>query len=154
MSGWLKALLIIVVVVVLLAVGAVVAGVYWLSRNKDTLIARGRDVFVEGQQFGRSTDNHGCVNESVSRYKKEPGFGTTISNGIFIRACLQSSQPTPGFCDDVPKQTDFIKSAQWIMSRCRQVDLENDSNCQGLFSPVQQFCEEKDSRSANYRTSE
>ncbi|PYS62320.1 MAG: hypothetical protein DMF74_13590 [Acidobacteria bacterium] len=76
---------------------------------------------TEGRDFGRKTDNQGCVDESISRYKKEPGFTSTISNAIFMRACLDSSRPTRGFCDDVPRQMEFIKSAQWRVSQCARV---------------------------------
>jgi hypothetical protein len=143
MPGWLKALLIVVVVVVMLVVGVVIAGVFWISRNKDAWIAKGKEVTTEGRDFGRKTDNQGCVDESISRYEKEPGLTATISNGLFMRGCLESSRPTPGFCDDVPRQTEFIKSAQWRISQCRRVELEKDTNCQNLFAPVQQFCEAK-----------
>jgi len=143
MPGWLKALLIVVVVVIVLVVGVVIAGVFWISHNKDAWIARGKEVMTEGRDFGRKTDNQGCVDESISRYKKDPGFTGTISNGIFMRGCLESSRPTPDFCDDVPRQTEFIKSAQWRLSQCTHVDLQKDNNCQNLFAPVQQFCEAK-----------
>ena len=143
MPGWLKALLIVVVVIIVLVVGVVIAGVYWISRNKDAWIARGKEVMTEGRDFGRKTDNQGCVDESISRYKKEPGLTATISNGLFMRGCLESSRPTRGFCDDVPRQTEFIKSAQWRLSQCTRVDLEKGNNCQHLFTPVQQFCEER-----------
>ena len=143
MPGWLKALLVVVVVIIVLVVGVVIAGVYWISRNKDAWIAKGKEVMTEGRDAGRKTDNQGCVDESISRYKKEPGLTATISNGLFMRGCLDSSRPTRGFCDDVPRQMEFIKSAQWRVSQCARVDLEKDSNCQNLFSPVQQFCEAK-----------
>ena len=143
MPGWLKALLIVVVVVIVLVVGVVIAGVYWISRNKDAWIAKGKEVMTEGRDFGRQTDNQGCVDESISRYKKEPGLTSTISNAIFMRGCLESSSPTRGFCDDVPRQIEFIKTAQWRISQCRRVDLEKDTNCQNLFAPVQLFCEER-----------
>ena len=143
MPGWLKALLIVVVVVIMLVVGVVIAGVYWISRNKDAWIAKGKEVMTEGRDAGRKTDNQGCVDESISRYKKEPGFASTLSNSIFMRGCLESSRPTRGFCDDVPRQFEFIKTVQWRISQCRRVDPEKDTNCQNLFAPVQQFCEAK-----------
>jgi hypothetical protein len=112
MPGWLKALLIVAIVVVLIVGAVVVGGVVWWSRNKDRLIARGKEVVVEGQQFGRTTDNQGCVDESVTRYKKTPGITTVLSNSIFVRACLDASRPTAGFCDEVPQPTEFMKSGQ------------------------------------------
>ena len=147
MPGWLKALLAVALIIVVLVVGAIVAGVVWWSRNKGELMARAKEVMTEGREFGRNADNQGCVDESVSRYKKEPGFTAVISNSIFTRACLEASRPTPGFCDDVPKQTEFVRTAQWRIEQCRKVDLSNDNNCQNLFTPIQQFCDERGRKS-------
>jgi len=141
MPGWLKALLAVAIIIVLLVVGVIVGGVVWWSRNKDKLLARGKEVMTEGRDFGRNTDNQGCVDESMSRYKKEPGFTSAISTSLFTRACLDASRATPGFCSDVPKPTEFIKSGQWRVEQCRRVDLSKDSYCQQLFQPVQEFCQ-------------
>ena len=141
MPGWLKALLIIAVVIVLLVLGCIGAGVYWWTKNKDALIGRAKQVTTEGRDFGRNSDNQGCVDESISRYKKEPGFSSSIATSIFMQTCLQNSRPTPGFCDEVPKETEFMKSARWRVDQCQRVDLSRDNYCQQLFSPVQKFCE-------------
>lgn len=143
MPGWLKALLIVAILGVLLIVGVVGFGIYWWAHNKDALLARGKAVMTEGRDFGSNTDNKGCVDESVSRYKKDPGISSTISNSIFMNTCLESSRPTPGFCDEVPKETEFVKSAQWRISQCKQFDLSSDRYCQNLFQPVQQFCQRR-----------
>src|SRR5258708_189301 len=140
MPGWLKALLAVAIIIVLLVVGVIVGGVVWWSRNKPRLLARGKEVMTEGREYGRNTDNQGCVDESISRYKKEPGFTSAISTGLFNRTCLDASRPTAGFCSDVPKPTEFIKSGQWRVEQCRRVDLSKDSYCQQLFQPVQEFC--------------
>lgn len=141
MPGWLKALLAVAIIIVLLVVGVVVGGVVWWSRNKDKLVGRIKEVATEGREFGRNADNQGCVDETVSRYKKEPGITAVISNSIFTRTCLEASRPTPGFCSEVPKATEFMKSAEWRKSQCRRVDLSSDSYCPQLFQPVQEFCE-------------
>ena len=141
MPGWLKALLIVAVVIVLLVLGVIGAGVYWWMKNKDALLSRAKAVATEGRDFGRNSDNQACVDESVSRYKKEPGISSAISTSIFMRMCLDSSRPTPGFCTDVPKATEFIKSGQWRVDQCRKIDLASDNYCQQLFQPVQEFCE-------------
>jgi hypothetical protein len=154
MPGWLKALLAVAIILVLLVVGVVVGGVVWWSRNKDKLVNRAKEVVTEGRDFGRSTDNQGCVDESISRYKREPGFTAVISNSIFTRACLEASRPTPGFCSDVPKATEFMKSAEWRASQCRRVDLASDSYCQQLFQPVQEFCERGQRRSGDDNTND
>jgi len=147
MPGWLKALLIVAIVVVVLVVGVVGAGVFYVMRHKDAWWAAGKEVAEEGKNFGNTTDNQGCVDEGLSRYKKEPGLASILSNTIFTRTCLESSKPTPGFCDEVPRQTEFMKTVEWRKKQCRQAGLQSDNNCQNLFTPVQQFCEDKSSRS-------
>jgi hypothetical protein len=137
MPGWLKVLLAVAIIVVLLIVGVVVGGVFWWSRNKGKLT----EVMTEGRDYGRTTDNQGCVNESLSRYKKEPGLVSAISASLFTKSCLAASRPTSGFCTDVPKVTEFMKSAEWRKSQCSRVDLSSDSYCPQLFQPVQEFCE-------------
>ena len=149
MPGWLKALLIIVIVIVLLVVGVVGAGVFWWMRNKDALMARAKEVVAEGKDFGSHSDNQGCLDESVSRYKKEPGLSSAISTSIFMRTCLDASRPTPGFCESVPGKTEFMKTAQWRRDQCARVDLAKDSYCQQLFQPVQEYCEKGPRRSVD-----
>ena len=149
MPGWLKAVLIVVIVIVLLVIGVVGAGVFWWMRNKDALMARAKEVVTEGKDFGSHSDNQGCVDETMSRYKKEPGFSSAISNSIFMRTCLDASRPTPGFCASVPGKTEFMKAAEWRRDQCARVDLAKDSYCQQLFQPVQEYCEKGPRRSVD-----
>ena len=142
MPGWLKALLIVLVVIFVLAVGVVAIAGFLIYRNKDALVAKTKEIATEAKDFGGKTDNQGCVNEAISRYKAEPGFGKAISTSIFMRICLDNSKPTSGFCDDVPRQMEFLKTAQWRRDQCQRFDLGRDSNCPNLFAPIQQFCEE------------
>ena len=141
MPRWLKILLIVAIVVVLGIVAVVGTGVIWWMRNKDALMARAKEVVAEGKEFGRHSDNQACVDEAISRYKRDPGFGSAMSNNFFLRSCLETSQPTPGFCESVPRATEFMKAAEWQLEQCRRVDLSQDSYCRQLFQPVQQFCE-------------
>lgn len=142
MPGWLKALLIVIVVVFVLAIGVVAIAGYIIYRNKDAVIAKTKQIATEAKDFGEKTDNQGCVDEAISRYKAEPGFTKAIGTSIFMRICLDNSRATPRFCDEVPKQMEFMKAARWKIEQCRRVDLSRDSNCQNLFTPIQQFCEE------------
>lgn len=146
MPGWLKVLLIILVVGILLVVAVMAAAGFWFYRNKDALAAKTKAIAEEGRSFGENTDNQGCLNETLSRYKAEPGFTSAISNSIFMRLCLDASRPTPGFCENVPKQTEFMKAAQWKKEQCQRAGLERDTHCQNLLTPIQQFCDEKSGR--------
>ena len=141
MPTWLKVLLIILLVGILLVVGVIAAGGFWFYRNKDALKAKLETVTKDARDFGKNTDNQGCVNETISRYKAETGFTSAMSNAIFVRICLDASRETPGFCESVPKQSEFRRTGQWRKEQCQQFGLERDSYCESLFTPVQQFCE-------------
>jgi hypothetical protein len=143
MPGWAKALIIVGVLLVLLVVGVIGAGLYWWSSNKDALMARGKALIEEGEEAGRQTDNQGCVDKAITRYKSEPGFTNGISTGIFMDSCLRVSSPTPGFCDDVPVETQFMKSGQWQLAQCERVGLVSDQFCRQLFQGVQRFCDKQ-----------
>lgn len=143
MPRWAKVLLIIFVALVLLVVGVVAAGAYWWSQNKDALIAKGKAVVADGQEAGRNSDNQGCVDKSVERYKAEPGLTNGITTSIFMRSCLMLSKPTPGFCDEVPAPTEFIKAGQWELQECQNVGLGEDQFCRSLFQTKQRYCEMK-----------
>jgi hypothetical protein len=147
MPGWVKGLLIALVVILLLGGAVIGIGVFYVMRNKDAWLAKGKEIAEQGKSFGNTTDNQGCVDESVSRYKKDGGFTGVLSNTIFMRTCLEASRPTSGFCDEVPKPMEFMKTAEWRLKQCRAAGLQGDSNCQNLFTPIQQFCEHKSSKS-------
>lgn len=89
MPGWLKVLLIILVIGILFVVGVIAAGGIWFYRNKEVLKAKLDNITTEARDVGKSTDNQGCVNETISRYKAEPGITSAMSNAIFV-ACVST----------------------------------------------------------------
>jgi len=96
MPGWAKALIGTLGVVVALVMGALVVGIVYVARNKDAWRAQGREVQAQGKSFGANSDNQGCLDESIARYKKDPGFLKANSTNNFMLSCLESSRPTPG----------------------------------------------------------
>lgn len=143
MPGWAKALLGTLGVVVALVLGVIILGIVYVARNKDAWTAKGREVVAEGRNFGTNCDNQGCLGESIVRYKKKTGHLGAISTNLFMQGCLESSRPTPGFCNKVPVG-DMMKLADWRAEKCRQYDLGKDLNCNFyLFMPVAMFCGEQ-----------
>src|SRR5688500_12439396 len=140
MPTWAKILIVVGLIIVLGVIAVIAGGADWWSRNKDTLIARGKAEVTEGRDLGRTTDNQGCVDQSVLRYKKEPGFTTLIATTLYMRSCLDVSRTTPGFCDEVPKPNEFTRSANWRAAQCAKANLSGDNYCQQLFAPLQDFC--------------
>ena len=143
MPTWLKVLLIILLIGILLVVGVIAAAGIWFYRNKDALVAKTKAIAEDARNFGEKTDNQGCVDETISRYKADPGFTSAMSNIIFMRICLDKSRDTPGFCDDVPKQREFMKTAQWRKDQCLRVGLERDTHCQNCSPPFSNFAKKK-----------
>lgn len=146
MPAWLKVLLIIGGLLVVLIIMSVVAGVYFGKKYLPQLVETGKQTVAEGQEYGRRTDNEGCVNEAVARHSRNEGITDMIKNGIFLRVCLESSRPTPGFCNDVPRRFEFMKSAQWQLQQCKHYGLPPEKQCGQLFQQVQQFCEQPHTR--------
>jgi len=141
MATWLKVVLIIGGLVVVLILVTVVAGVYIVKRYGPGMVEAGKQTFAEGQEYGERTDNEGCLNEAVARHNRSDGFGDMIKTNLFLKVCLETSRPTPGFCDSVPRQTEFIKGAQWQLQQCGRYNLTTEKQCGQLFQQVQQFCE-------------
>ena len=149
MPTWMKVLLILGVLLVVLFVGGVVA-VYFLARTYGPgLVEAGKQTYNEGVEYGRRTDNEGCLNEAVARQARAEGFTDMVKNNVFMRACLEASRPTDGFCDGVPRQTEFMKSIGWQQQQCQRYGLSPEKQCSQLFSQVQQFCELRRQRGEN-----
>lgn len=143
MPTWLKVLLIVGSLCVVLIVASVVAGVYLVKRYGPGMVEAGKQTMAEGEEHGRRTDNAGCLNEAVARHKRSDGFTSAIKTNLFLRSCLASSRPTQGFCDNVPRKTEFVKGAQWQLQQCNRYGLKTEYQCGQLFQQVQQFCEHR-----------
>jgi hypothetical protein len=135
-----KVIIIVGICVVLGVLAIVAAGVYWLSRHGGEVVSAVDTSVKQGAEFGRKTDNQGCVDEALSRYRQSQGFNGGVAAGIFLATCLDKSRPTPGFCDEVPRPTDFMKSAAWQIRKCKEAGLP-DPYCRQLYSQVEQYCE-------------
>lgn len=141
MPTWMKVLLVGGVLLVLLILGAMVAVFFFVRSYGPGLVETTKQSMEEGSEYGRLTDNEGCVNEAVARQSRSEGIGDLFKNTLFLRPCLEASRPTPGFCDAVPRQTEFMKSIGWRQQQCRRYGLSEDKQCGQLFGQVQQFCE-------------
>jgi hypothetical protein len=141
MPTWMKVLLIVGGLLVVLLVAAGVATFFVVRRYGPALVEAGKQTMAEGTEYGRRTDNEGCLNEAVARQARIKGIAEVVKNGIFMRSCLEASRPTPGFCDDVPGRMEFMRAARWQLDQCKRHGLTQEQQCGQLFQQVQQFCE-------------
>jgi hypothetical protein len=143
MPTWLKVLLIVGGLLFVLVVAAAV-GLFYVARTYGPRLAEaGKHSMEEGREYGRRTDNEGCLNEAVARHARAEGFQELLKNTLFLTPCLEASKPTPHFCDDVPGRMEIMKGAQWQMDECKRYGLKPESQCGQLFQQVQQFCERR-----------
>jgi hypothetical protein len=126
--------------VLVIAIGLGV-GIYWIASHGGAFMEKSKQSAAEGERFGRETDNQGCVTETIVRHKQNSDLSGMFANQLFLAMCLQRSKATPGFCE-VPKRTEFIKSAEWQTEQCARNDL-HDNYCRQIFAQVQIFCERK-----------
>ena len=146
MPTWMKVLLVVGVLLVLLFVGAVVVGFFVVRTYGPGLVEAGKQTYNEGVEYGRRSDNEGCLNEAVARHARAEGFTDMIKINVFMRACLEASRPTPGFCDGVPRQMEIMKGVTWQHQQCKRFGLKLEQQCGQLFQGVQRFCEERERR--------
>jgi hypothetical protein len=132
----------IVVCVVLFVVGAVGLGVLLWSRHSGALLEAGNKQNEQGLVFGKQTDESGCLNEAIARYKSNRGLVGSMATAIFVQACWKASGPTPGFCDHVPKPFDVFTTARWQVEQTKRAGIADQFGGQ-IFGQMQAYCGSK-----------
>jgi hypothetical protein len=149
MPTWLKVILALLVVGVLCVAGLIGAGYYVWKQHGPQFVANVERGEKEGRTFGAQTDNDGCVDEGVKRFRDAAGITDFMKHGIFVRSCLEHSRETPGFCEAVPGPFEITKTIKWRKEQCERHDLSEAQQCGQLFQQVQQFCQTRSLRHAD-----
>src|SRR5258708_6658095 len=93
-------------IIVFLVIGAIVAAVIlFVFHFESGEFKRGYEAKkIEGREFGKRTDQTGCMNEGLERAKgmRALELSRNVDNQAFVEECLKSSRPIAGFCDGVP----------------------------------------------------
>src|SRR5258708_21853730 len=127
-------------VLVLLAVAGI-AGLAWYVRaHKDDLLAQARKVRSDGAQTGRNLTEARCVDDALSRYINDKGVIGGVRTQVWLGGCLEASQPTEGFCNGVPSESEFMRTVNWRVDQCRARGLTGDSTCPNILAEVQRYC--------------
>ncbi|MCP4659077.1 MAG: hypothetical protein GY856_27020 [bacterium] len=123
-----------------------VAGIVWWDlegRNQ------AEAALADGKSHGPRIDHRDCAQEALRRAGSDDSldglltrfFPDKAPNSIFLKACLETSKPSRGFCKEVPAATDIVSTAAWRRAVCEKRDTVDGSTCRGLLSVVQNFCE-------------
>jgi hypothetical protein len=129
-----KIFIAIVIGLVFLAPVAIGARIYWLVQHLD-------DYTEAGARFGKGKDNAACLQEALPQFKQDGSTRGALTARTFLESCLEVSRPSQGFCDNVPREAEIVKMIAWIDNQCSQAGMAGNSNCQKLFTRVQEYCE-------------
>lgn len=97
----------------------------------------------EGAEVGQQTDQQGCFTTALQRVEscKESEFRCTVNSGTFLKACFNESQPTEGFCDQVPAYNESATADDkaWVKDQCMALGVQA-KGCRLLMRQQQQIC--------------
>jgi hypothetical protein len=118
---------------------------FYISRHSKDIVATADRNAREAIAVARHSDEKGCVDAASQRMEKSGVISGGVSGAMFLEACLRSSQPTPGFCDDVPPKDEFTRSSAWQQKRCARVAMSPGDNirCNAVSGVVQRYCTEE-----------
>jgi hypothetical protein len=126
--------------IVVLIVAVLVGGVLFLrfSLAGQRMSERLDAMEAQGTEFGKTTDQQGCVKEGLARGKKIADITSQVGNRNFVKGCLRSSQANAGFCDDVPSIVGKMFT-DWEAKQCEKIRSPTVA-CQDVMKEVILFC--------------
>lgn len=127
--------------VAIVAVLTVIVVVWSFTRSGKESSRKVDERRQEGVEFGRTTDQRGCINEGLKRGQnlKIIDIAGQVENQFFVEGCLQASRATPGFCDGVPSSFKDILT-DWAEKQCEKIDVPSNI-CEGIIEEQIEFCE-------------
>ncbi len=138
---WLKIVLIIFGVMILMC-GLFSAGAsWWYGENKDRLKGVSERAKKEGAAFAFNHHDEACLDEALRRLSARSGIIDQAEHKLFLKACLEKAERSPGFCTSVPSRSEIMASAQWAVERCAAKGKTGDQNCPRLLQSVQEACQ-------------
>lgn len=141
-KGWKIGLSVLAGVFLLL----VLAGggcLYVLSRYGREIGEGAKRSETEGKDFGKNTDEAGCLKEALARNKKNSSITNIVSINVFLGKCLESSEPTPAFCENTPSRDDNEATKAWTARKCAEAG-QSGLTCEAIFQVVRAHCEGTD----------
>jgi hypothetical protein len=141
-TKWIVGVLIVLGFVGLVFAAGVVGFVYYVYKGEGSGDYEIRE--AEGREFGKTTDQAGCMKEGLQRAKgiKVLEINRAISNQGFVEECLKSASPTTGFCDGVPGFW-TLQDSEWVNKQCENAAHDSATGCGAVFQAKLDFCHDK-----------
>lgn len=140
MSGTVNKIVFSALAAFLLLLLSIGACSYWVRQTIADVEKVKPQAQAEGAEFGRGTDEYGCVQEAIARSKKDQSVTGTALSRFFLDGCLKTSQATPGFCNEVPKWDDRFNSKTWALAVCEDFG-RSDNYCAKVLEHIPPYCD-------------
>ena len=121
--------------IVVAAIGVIGYGFY--KTGGPEMVRNLQNANAEGTQFGKNTDKNGCMEKGFTLKTSTTGVDLTAEE--FVRGCLNSSRPTPNFCDGVTSVLD----REYFKVECKKVGHETDA-CEESFLAKRNYCRKEE----------
>ena len=95
-----------------------------------------------GLAFGQNHNQNQCLTQALKGFNECTGYTCTIGNGKFLKACLETAEPSADFCDGVPAYQEDITEDEktWARHTCWDLNIASDG-CRLLLRQKQFFCQ-------------
>jgi hypothetical protein len=129
-----------VFLLIMLAIGSVV---WYVARNAEGWLERGKEREAEGRTAGESMNSRGCVDRAVADYSKDRGPISSLSHRLWLKGCLQTAEADHSFCPEITADGAFDQVREILAAQaafCESRGLGRDQNCQQLAEEAHEFC--------------
>jgi uncharacterized membrane protein YhaH (DUF805 family) len=118
---------------------------YVWAVHGDYILAAGKVSMDEGRRAGLSLGESGCLADAMRRHGADHpvSLASSVSNGLRLSGCLESSRFEARFCERVPAQEDMLAAATWGNAACTLQGF-SDAYCQNIFQSVVRYCASAD----------
>lgn len=140
--GAIIAIILLIVLTIWLFVGGFFTFVYFTDKAQKRAMEKREQAEFDGREFGKTTDQNGCMEKGFSFPPPEHYFANMNISG-FVSECLKSSRPVPNFCDGVPTYNDTSEERdKWKekLEREKCPEYPNNEPCSQTIYGKQSFC--------------
>jgi hypothetical protein len=64
---------------------------------------------------------------------------------LFVDGCMKTAD-SHDFCASIPKQSEYLKRAEWSIGECQRRGMPNDQRCSRIMQAVGQACDTEASK--------
>lgn len=109
------------------------------------IAAQGEIVMAEGESYGLSSDQDGCLEASLD--KAAACTGGVMEKGtcqgmsqVFMQGCLNTGSASAGFCDGAPSPEAIMDTVNWGVAQCEAAGRSSEQSCANVQQTRAEWC--------------